>query len=376
MKRSLVIGCAAVALAAGCGTASAQSKFDVLMGGDAFFQGAYVDQDNDNGLRKTEFANRFRLTVTPTAKADNGLEYGARLRLRASNGTNNARSTDYDRAYIFVNGTFGSVQAGVTNGPSDDSGVIGPNVDGISGSPDGFYANYYAPIGLPNGTSIVLPYVTGALRTLESGDASTKIVYSTPSFGGFKLSAAYTPTYGSSGTDVNRRKNGPLAPIYKDMGEIQAYYKGAFSGVGVEASVAYQFAKAPTGVEDLSSVHAGATISYGAFALGGSYAFSGDSGYAKGHRGVDDNQVWLVGAQYTIGPVILAATYTDAKGANVGTGAATAADYARAHIYQAGVTYTVAPGLTTGLEYSFVDNKSGGVNNDANIVLRDTPFAL
>ncbi|MFP5512173.1 MAG: hypothetical protein ACLGJC_03680 [Alphaproteobacteria bacterium] len=57
MKRSLVIGCAAVALAAGCGTASAQSKFDVLLGGDAFFQGAYVDQDNDNGLRKTEFAN-------------------------------------------------------------------------------------------------------------------------------------------------------------------------------------------------------------------------------------------------------------------------------------------------------------------------------
>ena len=365
MKRSLVIGCAAVALSAGCGTASAQSKFDILLGGDAFFQGAYVDQDNDNGLRKTEFANRFRLTVTPTAKADNGLEYGARLRLRASNGTGNSRTTDSDRAFIFVNGTFGSVQAGVVNGPSDDSGVIGPNVDGISGSPDGWYGSYYGVTSLP--------YVTGSLRTLESGDASTKIVYSTPSFSGFKMSAAYTPTYGSSNTDVNRRKD---SSAYKDMGEIQAYYKGAFGAVGLEGSVAYQFAEARSGLEDLSSVHAGATVTYGAFALGGSYAFSGDSGYAKGHRGVDDNQIWLVGAQYTLGPVILAATYTDAKGANVATGAAVAADYARAHIYQAGVTYTVAPGLTTGLEYSYVDNKSGGVNNDANIVLWDTRFSF
>ncbi|ANC90466.1 porin [Azospirillum humicireducens] len=366
MKRSLVIGCAAVALAAGCGTASAQSKFDILLGGDAFFQGAYVDQDNDNGLRKTEFANRFRLTVTPTAKADNGLEYGARLRLRAAGTTSsgNNRNTDADRAYMFVNGTFGSVQAGVTNGPSDNTGVIGPNVDGISGSPDGFYANYYGVTALP--------YVTGALRTLESGDASTKIVYSTPSFSGFQLSAAYTPTYGSSNTDVNRRKTGALSPAYKDMGEIQAYYKGAFSGVGLEGSVAYQFAEARSGLEDLSSVHAGATITYGAFAIGGSYAFSGDSGYAKGTTGIDDQQVWLVGAQYTVGPVILAATYTDAKGIdNLGLGVNT-----RAHIYQAGVTYAVAPGLTTGLEYSFVDNKVAGRDNDANIVLWDTRFSF
>ncbi|KAA0574152.1 porin [Azospirillum sp. B21] len=360
MKRSLVIGCAAVALAAGCGTASAQSKFDILMGGDAFFQGAYVDQDNDNGLRKTEFANRFRLTITPTAKADNGLEYGARLRLRAANGTSNVRTTDADRAFIFVNGTFGSVQAGVTNGPSDDSGVIGPNVDGISGSPDGFYSSYYGVT--------TLPYVAYNLRTLESGDASTKIVYSTPSFAGFKLSAAYTPTYGSSNTDVNRRKN----VTYNDMGEVQAAYKGTFGSIGLEASVAYQFASAPSGVEDLSSVHTGATLTYGPFAIGGSYAFSGDSGYATGTRGVDDQQVWLVGAQYTLGPVILAATYTDMKGIDSGFVGLNS----RAHVYQAGVTYTVAPGLTTGLEYSYVDNKVGGVNNDANIVLWDTRFSF
>ncbi|WP_434616560.1 porin [Azospirillum sp. B2RO_4] len=362
MKRSLVIGCAAVALAAGCGTASAQAKFDILLGGDAWFQGAYVDQDNDTGLRQTEFANRFRLNITPTAKADNGLEYGARLRLRASGGTANNRSTDSDRAYIFVNGGFGTVQAGVINGLSDEYGIIGPNVEGIEGSPDAQFLNYYV-----NATGA--PYVLGSLRTLESGDASTKIVYLTPSVAGFQVGAAYTPVYGSSNTDVNRRKN---TTAYRDMGEVQATYKGAFGGFGVEASAAYQFAKAASGLEDLSSVHVGANVSYADFKIGGSYAFSGDSGYATGTRGVDDQQLWIVGANYTLGPVILAATYTDAKGIDGNF----AGLNSRAHVWQAGVTYTVAPGLTTGLEYSYLDNKVGGVKNDANIVLWDTRFAF
>ncbi len=362
MKRSLVIGCAAVALAAGCGTASAQSKFDILLGGDAYFQGAYVDQDIDTGLRQTEFANRFRLTVTPTAKSDNGLEYGARLRLRAAGGTGNNRSTDSDRAFIFVNGSFGTIQAGVINGLSDEYGIIGPNVEGIEGSPDAQYLNYYVNA---NGA----PYVLGSLRTLESGDASSKIIYLSPSFAGFQIGAAYTPTYGSSNTDVNRVKN---STAYRDMAEIQATYKGEFSGFGVEASAAYQFAKAASGLEDLSSVHVGANVSYAGFKVGGSYAFSGDSGYATGTRGVDDQQLWIVGVNYTMGPVILAANYTDAKGIDSNFSGLNS----RAHVWQAGVTYTVAPGLTTGLEYSYLDNKVGGVNNDANIILWDTRFAF
>ncbi|MBP2301979.1 porin [Azospirillum picis] len=369
MKRSLVIGCAAVALAAGCGTASAQSKFDIIMGGDAFFQGAYVDQDRDEGLRSTEFANRFRLNITPTAKADNGLEYGARLRVRASSGT---RNTDNDRAFIFVNGSFGTVQAGVINNLADEYGIISPNVDGISGSPDGWFANYYASSDR-RGIEAPLPYVVGNLRTLESGDASTKFIYLTPSFAGFQLGASYTPMFGSSNTGINRVKN---TTGYRDLGEVQATYKGEFSGFGIEASAAYAFAKADAGFEDLSSVHAGANVSFAGFKFGGSYAFSGDSGYATGHTGVRDNQVWIVGANYTLGPILLAATYTDARGSNVAFGAATAAEDSRAHIYQAGVTYTVAPGLTTGLEYSYVDNKSAGLNNDANIVLWDTRFAF
>jgi len=364
MKRSLVIGCAAVALAAGCGSASAQSKskFDILVGGDAFFQAGYTDQKNDSNLRKTEFSNRMRLKFTPTAKADNGLEYGARLRIRTAGPGNTVTA---DRSYIFANGAFGTVQAGTINGLSDEYGVIGPNVDGISGSPDGFWATFY------NGS---MPYVMGSLRTLESGDNGTKVVYLTPSFSGFQLGAAYTPKYGDTATSVNRVKG---SKTYSDMGEVQAYYKGTVGAVGLEGSVAYQFADAEAAAtKDLSSVHAGLNVSYGALVVGGSYANSGKSGYAKTARGIDNQQVWIVGAQYTVGPVILAATYTDGRGISTAGGTTSAAN-ARAKLYQVGATYTIAPGLTTGLEYSYFDNKVGTAAKDkANMFLIDTRLSF
>lgn len=72
-----------------------------------------VSQTNDRNLRSTEARNRFRLTVVPLAKADNGLEYGANLRLRSALGS---RAVDIDRGYLFSSGSFGTVRLGVTPG--------------------------------------------------------------------------------------------------------------------------------------------------------------------------------------------------------------------------------------------------------------------
>jgi len=358
MKRSLVIGCAALALAAGCGTASAQSKFDVVIGGDAYFQGAYVDQDRDQGLRKTEFANRYRLVITPTAKADNGLEYGGRIRIRAA-GTNT--TVTEDRAFIFVNGGFGTVQAGVINGLSDEYGIFGPNVEGIAGGPDNNTVSFY---------SGALPYTLASFRALESGDIGTKVVYLTPIFAGFQGGISYTPQYNNVNQSVNRVKG---TALYRDIAEVGGIYKNTFGSVSLEASAFYQFAKADIArTEDLSSIHVGATVGFGAIKVGGSYAFSGDSGYATGTRGVDDQQVWTVGANYTTGPFILAANYTNAQGIDNTTFTVDS----EAELWQAGVTYTVAPGLTAGLEYNFLENKVAGVRDDAHIIMVDTRLAF
>lgn len=385
MKRSLAIGCAAIAFAATSGTALAQAKFDVTVGGDAFLQGAYIDQDQDAGLRSFEMRNRFRLVVTPVAKADNGLEYGGRVRIRAAQQT---RNTDADRAYIFVSGAFGTVQGGVINGLSDEYGIIGPNVEGIAGGADNATLEFLTGSSTYNSG---LAASAQNFRNLVSGDVGTKIVYLTPKFAGFTGGLAYTPRTGDHNTSVNRLERlaiagGQRAVDYQDVVEVGANYANEFGAVTVEASAYYQFGKATdtTGgglntYEDLSSYNIGLNVGFAGFKVGAMYMNAGDSGYNKNSAvnfSRTKQDVWILGANYTTGPFILAANYLRYKDA----GDLTVNGSSKLDLYQAGVTYTVAPGLTAGLEYSYFkarhDDRVTFPNDDGSIIMLDTRLAF
>lgn len=360
---------------------SAQSSFDVTVGGDAYFQGAYVKQQQDGSLRSTEFANRYRLMIAPVATADNGLEYGARLRILAGNNdpTVSNRTVENDRAYLFAKGGFGTVQAGVINGLSDEYGMIGPNVEGMAGSADSYGVTFL------NGSTTygALPLTATSLRTLLAYDPGTKLIYISPSFGGLAAAVSYMPRTGDSNTSVNRRKVDALGDglSFRDVVEAGAVYQGEFDAVTVEASAFYQTGQAirqSDGVtaqsfEDLRSVHVGANVAYGGLKVGASYAYSGDSGYAKGLAAKRAQDNVIVGAQYAAGPLLFAANYVRARGND----SATMSTPAKADIWQGGVTWTVAPGLTTGLEYDRVRSTlspagGGDLNDRAHILMLDT----
>ena len=357
VRSALLLGAATLSLVSvlGAGPAFAQSKFDVVIGGDAYFEAGYVDQDRDAGLRSTEFRNRLRLLVTPKAKADNGLEYGARLRLLAENGASNARTTTYDRAFLFVNGSFGTVHMGVENGPSDDSGIIAPS-DWGTGGVDGSF-----PSWLGNSAANA-PVTIGNIRALISGNSATRATYWTPEIAGFKLGASYQPSSDSSGTDVNRSKfalaSANRTGAYRDVYEVGGTYTNNFGGVAVNASLFYLGGKAKdssiTGAsfDDLSSTHAGLTVAYGGLKVGGSYAWSGDSGYAKsstaGIVSREKQDVWTVGAQYTFGPTTLGVGYLNAKDA----GDLTVRGRSKFELITVGAKYVVAPGFAIGPEYN------------------------
>ncbi len=376
--------CAAVAASA---PASAQSHFDVTLGGDAYVQGAFISQRQDGGLRSTEFANRYRLTFTPAATADNGLEYGGRLRIVAGNGdpSVSSRTLENDRAFLYAKGTFGTLQAGVLNGLSDEYGIIGPNVEGVAGSPDSNALLFL------NGSSTygALPLTATSLRTLVSYDAGTKAVYLSPAFGGVQAAVAYTPRTGDSNTSVNRRRTDALGSglAFRDVVEAGAIYQGAFDPVTVEASAFYQTGRAvgqSDGVvsqsfEDLHSLHVGANIAYESVKIGASYTNSGDSGYAKGTTPKRTQESLILGAQYTAGPLLFAANYLRARGND----SATMSLPAKADVWQGGVTWTVAPGLTTGLEYDYVRSTlssgavgGGDLDDRAHILMLDTRMAF
>ncbi len=351
IRSALLLGAATVTLVSA--PAFAQSKFDIILGGDAYFEAGVVNQDRDSGQRSTEFRNRLRLLVTPTAKADNGLEYGARLRLLAENAN---RTASNDRAFIFVKGGFGTVHLGQENGPSDDSGIIAPS-DWGTGGVDGSF-----PAWLGN-SGANAPINIGNIRALISGNSATRAVYWTPDVSGFKLGVSYQPNSESNNTDINRRKvttpSANRTGAYRDVYEVGGTYANSFGGVTINASLFYLGGKSKGSsvstqtYDDLSSTHAGLTLAYGGLKVGGSYAWSGDSGYAKPGTGTgivsrEKQDVWAAGAQYTFGPTTLGFGYLSARDA----GDLTVRGKTKFELITVGAKYVVAPGFSVGPEYN------------------------
>lgn len=398
VNRYLLAGCAAVTLAAGAGAANAQAKFDVKVSGDAYFEAGYVSQDLDANTRSTEFRNRLRVNVIPTAKADNGLEYGARIRMRANSGADNVRNMDADRAFVFAQGSFGMVRAGVANSFSDETYVsapsdyvsafveqpvfwIGPN-NNINGTTAGSLA-----FGAAQTTRNTIVYPALAV------DANaTKIVYFSPRLAGLQLGASYTPRNDSSNTDVSRSQftansaaNIMGTGIFEDIWEVGANYSNSFGGVSVKASAGYMGGSAVAGApgiayNDLTSWQAGLMIGYAGFSVGGSYTDFNRSGErqsfsaAAGRPATEAQRNWTAGVQYSSGPLVVGANYK--FGADAGRTDTPGSRHI--DVYEVGVGYTVAPGLTLQAQYDYVDTKGevSALNDKANVILARSVLAF
>ncbi len=390
MNRYLLAGCAAAALALGAGAANAQAKFEVKVGGDAYFEGGYVNEDRDQGARSVDFRNRFRVIVTPTAKADNGLEYGGRIRMRANSGANNARTMDADRAYIFAQGAFGQVQMGVTNSFNDATYVTAPQ-DYL---PLAIYDGVTAWISQTTDISGGLAGLNGSMlnQSLVVENNATKIVYFSPRFAGLQVGASYTPRNDDSNASVNRADLTPVtatgrgfSTTFEDLVEVGANYNNTFGGVAVKASAGYYWGSAPStttvgaSVEDLNAWQVGAQIGYAGFSLGGSYTDFGNSGQIE--TATSDNEksrVWVVGAQYTAGPIVVGANYKNGKDA----GSLYTPGDRTLEVYEVGAGYTVAPGLTLQAQYDYFKADSDlstaavDLDNDGHVVLLRTVLAF
>ncbi|MEI7607745.1 MAG: porin [Rhodospirillaceae bacterium] len=399
MKNYLLFSCAVVALVGSSGVAAADApgKFDIKLGGDASFTGLYVHQTLDSNLSNVDFTNKLRLEITPTAKADNGLEYGAALRIRAwmGNGT-----IDADQAYIFADGQFGRVEAGLATGASRYS-VAAPSGFGTGGV-FGDWADGPSPTPISNQHTYIAGTFGGEAVGVTSNAWGTKVVYITPRFfaqeapnTGLLGGLSFTPQNMSVGTGVDRTKTITAAPgatpdslcseshqtnaatpiqgcKWRNMAEAVLRYDGTFKGISVSGSVGYEHGEvsAPAvttnaSFNQLDVYQVGLQLGYAGFLIGGSYQDAGKSGYSKGTSVGSLNSVrnktgqssYTAGISYETGPVVVGFNYAHGKDAGDFSlpGARTA------DMYAVGVTYTVAPGLTTSLEYmrSETHNQAG-----------------
>lgn len=372
MKKLLLASCAFLSLAVPAMSASAQTKFNVMVGGDAFFYAGYVDDERSGeSLRNTEFENRFRLNIVPSAKADNGLEYGGRIRIRASNSN---RTTDADLAYMFLTGSFGTVRLGTQNGASDEWADIGPLDWGSVGGVDGRWSNWVSPnANLPT-------QLSGNLRTLLSGESSTRINYKSPSFSGFSVLGSYSTVASSSATNISRN---PAAGSFEDLWEVGLQYSNDFAnGLSVTVNGFYSGGDTKNGTlvtyEDVSSYVLGGTIGYAGFKFGGFYSNAGDSGYQKASTTIvstEDSYVWGLQATYDTGPFTVGVGYSYGEDA----GSQTVRGKREGDIFSIGANYKLAPGMRLAIEYNHYnsDNESS-LNNDrdGDIVLIGTQLTF
>ena len=398
MKKPLFSCRAALALGVlwlGAATDSGAHDFDIKIGGDADFTAGYTSQSYDSGATQhVDFTNRFRVNITPTATADNGMEYGASLRNRAytANGT-----IDAQRAYLFADGRYGRVEAGLVASPNAEYAITTPYNFGTGGV-DGDWSNGTG--WLQNQNTFLEPYFGGGFNGITDTTWSTRISYFTPRvFGqgedapGLMATLSFVPQNLNLGTGVSRVRtigttgksfcaatlpNSPISGCaYKNVVETGLVYDGKLDEVTISATAAYEHGEAPadrTGVayHALSAYQAGLQLGYAGFHLGGSYVNAGKSSYAA-NQGyfLNDQTTVAVGISYETGPLVIGFNYAHGEDA----GDVTVPGKRTADLYAVGLTYTLAPGLTTALEYlrSITANEPGYGTDPFNNDARGTP---
>ncbi|MDR3518564.1 MAG: porin [Azospirillaceae bacterium] len=392
MKRILLAGSAAAALMAMAAPASAQ--FVVSMRGDMEFTAGYIDRQQDTGLRDSEFANRFRVDIRADAKADNGLQYGVRLRLRALTNSSAAggATVDYDRALAYASlPQFGRIDVGTIPGYSDGTFNTMWEYDqcqtsgGWDCAGNGGWQDFVSSNNANTNTDVSnkLPG-TNVYNTLSRQGNATRFVYSTPVFNGFSASASYAPRVDSSGTDVNLVATTGIQDVY----EIGALYDNKFGDIRFRVNGSYIGGSNPkltssspaNGYYSVQQYNAAIRVDYQGFAIGGGYVNDGkctsNSCTAKqtsaGYFKADDHTVWNINAQYATGPLNQANTIVFGGGFLQArdSGTATVPGSRRLNDWQVAANYIIAPGLSQVFEYDYFTARSEGVSSSS-VITKD-----
>ena len=391
MKKIFVIFvtvCTIVGSSASLSDVAAQTagKFDVKLSGDAFITAGWVQQRPEEAGRDVEVMNRFRLRVTATATANNGLTYGASMRLRTSLRSGVA---DADVAYLFAKGRFGTVELGTQFNPNLLYHVMAPSGFGTGGV-DGDWM--IGDVGwVQYQLTFLEPYFGGGYTVTTFVKEANKINYLTPRFfsdgapqRGLMGTLSYTPTNRAVYTNVNRvlvntdsvnsRPYGapktnaysnclggtsPLGCNYTDIYELGLRYDESFHDITLAGNFSYIGGTTqrinfgvPRSFYDLSAWQAGVQLGYRGWLIGGSYLDAGRSAYprpsaATGRLYPDGQSTWTAGVSFETGPLTVGCNYQHGRDA----GDLTVPGARFANLYAVGMTYQLAPGLTTALEY-------------------------
>lgn len=322
---------AVVAASTGLAHAEALDRLQLRLNGHASVVGAYVDQSNQDGLDEAVLAVDTGLFGSALLPLDGGDVIGGRIALDLDYATNfdsflndAGASNVLEELWAYWEGDFGRLQFGLVDGAADIMGYGSPSVTTSIrvDNPEVFLLGY--PCQLSCGSdpqepgSLFSPNGMQLRTDIHGSDDYIKLIYFTPTFGGFRFAVSYAP----DGT----RDIGQLFgdDEFNEQGNVLDFglnYAGSFGQVDLGFSLGYVTGDnvnntAPGFYGDLEEWGAAAKLGYREWTLGAAFRRTNVAGggpvVQDFFTNVYDDEftdIWSVGVTYERGPWSVGANY-------------------------------------------------------------------
>ena len=315
MRSAALLGSTAL-FGAGVMATNAMAADGIKLGVGGFFREVYmgvIDDDNQGEAGHDHaidgFFNDSEIRFIGSTVLDNGLTVGARVELRGE-----TDSDQIDESWIFFSGGFGEFRIGSINDALSEVCVIPPGgtTNFSAFSPNQWGANDISIAG-PLGGIGSNPDCTGPN---EKEDAET-ILYISPVFSGFQLSASYTPNGGKKshidgvGPHTGMPLNDPGESLHNASVYLTYTYQGSGWGLtaGGGGSFEGQVEGQPGPNRDKQQFYQGAVnLTFGHFMVGGVFEFFNNNALLVDGHDVD---AWVAGGgvSYTLDAWTFGAQY-------------------------------------------------------------------
>src|SRR5260221_3230009 len=245
--KKILMGSTAL-LGAGLIAAPAQAADGIKLSLGGFFRTAVLYNIDDHG--KNDLGNRryndgvfsdAEIYFLGKTTLDNGLTVGARVELEAEQ-----HNDQIDAAFVYFQGGFGEVRIGSQNGAMAAQCI----------TPVGSTANFGAisPSSIGNNamvdTNAASATVCESVASEGSGSKRQKIVYITPSFGGFQLALSWSPNGAHESAGVTGGHGGMPAVIdgeQRNIVDAYASFSHDFDGWSLSAGAGGSWALSTRG---------------------------------------------------------------------------------------------------------------------------------
>jgi outer membrane protein OmpU len=350
----------------------------------AGIESSSVDNNSATGTKGStdNFLGYLRLYPGFDGVAANGLHYGAAAEVRMNGGQSASDETLYVfQAYgYFGLPQLGQISFGQENGPSVifETGTFeGFNDGGWNGDIEGM---------IPSVANPVYPFPDSGS---QYDQATSKIVYLSPTLAGFQFAFGFTPNQ-TAENDTDAPTSVTSAIIGgqpRNLLDIGGQYTQTFGPLGLQVGADYTnagqvagtggYANGPTGYKNLSILSGGATVTVAGFTFGGNSSYGafnmadGDT-YQLEPDGGSKAIGWLAGAEYTMGPVVFGGSFfrftqtgdlpggIDAGSGATITPAGLSTGQQQNDGIAAGATYTLVPGVSLFADYLYGMRQQGG----------------